>query len=92
MRVAHQPETFGIALAPVEMDRMVEVFRMHVRDYEVDEMSELMLAEIEKAYEESGRELAGGRTISMEFLLGQSDEDDEDDDGGGVAALPKGGS
>lgn len=86
MRAAHQPEAFGVVLDPVEMDRMVEVFRMHVRDYEADELSEQMLVMLEEAYANSGRELAGGRSIDMRFLLGDPDllelPAGEDEEGG----------
>ena len=90
MRAAYQPEAFGIVLSPDEMDVMVEVFRMHVRDYEVDEQRELMLEAIEEAYAQSGRERAGGRPIGMGFILdagGTVVIDDEDDEDGGAAVV-----
>jgi hypothetical protein len=85
MRAAYQPEAFGIVLAPDEMDVAVEVFRMFVRDYDTDERHEHMLGALEKAYEESGRELAGGRRIDMNYLLNAGEIVDQDDEDGGSA-------
>lgn len=82
MRAAHQPETYGLVLGAREMDVLVELVRIFVRDFETDELVESMLAELEAVYD---GERAGGRAIDMNYLLNAGEIVDQDDEDGGSA-------
>lgn len=85
MQAAYNPAHFALALTPSEMDTLVEAVRIVVRDYEVAEPTELLLAVLEKAYGECDRERAGGRVIELRAITGPFDEAEED--GGSAVAV-----
>jgi len=82
MKAAHQPETYGLVLGAREMDALVEMTRIFVRDFDVPGLMRDMLTELEEVY---AGERAGGRSIDMNYLLNVGEIVDQDDEDSGSA-------
>lgn len=91
MLASYQPARYGLMLEQREMDVLVEVVRMFVRDYHCDERHTDLLADLEEVY--ANRGAAGGRAIEWPPMLAVEPgdenvvdvlEQEDDEDGGGA--------
>ena len=83
MNGVHHPEAYGLVVQAREMDALVEMARVFVRDYQASELHESILDGLEEVYV---GERAGGRLIDLNAILGErgaiAPENDEGDEGG----------